>query len=76
MARGRRRPEADPGNRDQDLPWPARGDVGGFEGGIAGSAFEIVEGSGSGELGHLRGTASVDATKKDVQTMTLDYDLA
>ena len=51
-------------------------DVGGFEGGIARPAIEIVEGSGSGELGHLRGTASVDATKKDVQTMTLDYDLA
>jgi hypothetical protein len=51
-------------------------DAGTFEDGVAASSFEIVEGSGTGELAGITGRASVDATKADTQTMTLEYDLA
>ncbi|HEV7604373.1 MAG TPA: DUF3224 domain-containing protein [Candidatus Limnocylindrales bacterium] len=50
-------------------------DEGTFEGGVAASSFEIVEGSGTGDLRGIRGRASVDAVKADTQTMTLEYEL-
>jgi hypothetical protein len=50
-------------------------DAGTFEGGVAASTFEIIEGSGTRELAGITGRASVDATKADTQTMTLEYDL-
>jgi hypothetical protein len=50
-------------------------DDGVFENGVAASSFEIVEGSGTGELAGIRGRASVDAIKADTQTITVDYTL-
>ena len=50
-------------------------DVGRFEDGVAASWFEILPGSGTGDLQGIRGSATVDAVKADTQTMTLDYDL-
>ena len=50
-------------------------DVGRFEDGVAASSFEILPGSGTGDLQGIRGSATVDAVKADTQTMTLDYDL-
>ena len=50
-------------------------DEGRFEDGLARSTFVIVDGSGTGELDGIRGTARVDATKADTQTMHLTYEL-
>ena len=50
-------------------------DDGHFEDGVAVSTFVIVEGSGTGDLEGIRGTARVDATKADTQTMHLSYEL-
>lgn len=50
-------------------------DDGVFEEGVAASSFEIVEGSGTGDLDGIRGRASVDAVKADTQTITFEYDL-
>jgi hypothetical protein len=49
-------------------------DEGQFRDGVAASAFVIVDGSGTGELAGIRGSASVDAVKSDIQTMRLDYE--
>ena len=50
-------------------------DVGTFKDGVAASAFEIVPGSGTGDLAGLSGNARVDAVHADTQEMSLDYDL-
>jgi hypothetical protein len=50
-------------------------DAGTFEDGVAASSFEIVEGSGTGDLRGISGRASVDAVKADTQSMTLEYEL-
>ena len=50
-------------------------DAGRFVDGVAVSTFVIVEGSGTGELAGIRGTARVDATKADTQTMQLTFEL-
>ena len=49
-------------------------DGGEFRDGVAASSFEILAGSGTGELTGLRGTASVDAVKADTQSMRLTYE--
>jgi len=50
-------------------------DVGGFRDGVAESEFRILDGSGTGGLQGIRGTARVDAVHADTQTMHLDYEL-
>ncbi len=49
-------------------------DGGEFRDGVAASTFEILAGSGTGELTGVRGTATVDAVKADTQTMRLAYE--
>ena len=50
-------------------------DEGRFVDGVAASSFAIVDGSGTGDFEGIRGTARVDATKADTQTMHLSYEL-
>ena len=50
-------------------------DGGEFRDGVAASSFEILAGSGTGELSGLRGSAAVDAVKADTQAMRLRYEL-
>ena len=50
-------------------------DTGEFRDGVAASNFRIVDGSGTGDLAGISGTATVDAVHADTQTMTLDYAL-
>ena len=49
-------------------------DSGEFRDGVAASSFEILAGSGTGELSGLRGSAAVDAVKADAQAMRLRYE--
>jgi hypothetical protein len=46
-----------------------------FEGGEARSAWQVVDGTGTGELAGLRGIGTAVATSSPPGTFSLDYDL-
>lgn len=48
---------------------------GAYEGGEARTNWQIIEGSGTGELGGLRGTGSAVSSSAPGGTFSLDYDL-
>ncbi len=50
-------------------------EVGAFKGGVASSTWEVVEGSGTGELSGLHGGGSFEAPMGSKATLTFDYEL-
>jgi hypothetical protein len=49
--------------------------VGGFKGGVASSSWNVVAGSGTGELEGLTGTGTFEAPSGHKATVTFDYEL-
>jgi hypothetical protein len=49
--------------------------VGGFKGGVASSTWNIVPGSGTGDLAGLSGTGTFEAPSGNKATVTLEYEL-
>lgn len=49
--------------------------VGGFKGGVASSSWNVVAGSGTGELEGLTGTGTFEAPSGNKATVTFDYEL-
>jgi hypothetical protein len=50
--------------------------VGGFKGGVASSSWNIVPGSGTGELAGLSGKGTFEAPSGNQATVTFEYELS
>lgn len=50
--------------------------TGGYDGTVANSEWEVVEGTGTGALEGLTGSGASEATPEGTPTYTLDYDLS
>jgi Protein of unknown function (DUF3224) len=49
---------------------------GGYDGEVAHSDWEVVDGTGTGAFEQMRGTGAMDATSSGMPSYTLDYELA
>ena len=50
--------------------------VGGFKGGVASSSWNVVPGSGTGDLAGLSGSGTFEAPSGNKATVTFEYELA